>query len=575
MSTARRSTRGPASTDGTARPLQVVQPGQPIQRDGWAILRTPFPPQRWIVPGLIPHDFMMLSAPPKAGKSMFALMCALKVATMQLADAAIPAPTVLYISPDDTDQGGIQERINMLLGGVPLDPQRIDFWFEGVGRLDEGLTEQIGSYLTTHPHCVLVVVDVYNSVKPERSSDDIQKHDHSAMRQLAEFSQRQGVGLMLLNHDNKRPKGQGDRMTRISGSYGLVGGVQTIMHLERDDNSANVLLYRRSRRGPDAHIAFSLDELSVEWEPTLLNEPPEELTAKELEAELEAAAQEREADEKRKRPHVPGPIEQRILDALADGKEWKPKDLAVATDARRQTVRWHLRRMLDRKQVALVCGGVYQIAPQTPQTPQTPTRNPGNAAAGNDAALGSPVGSVGAVGAHTDTPSAGPQTPVTPTAVAEALLEPGEELTAEELAELAELEAQEREYMTAPRPAPAIVRPQAEHELYRGVAWYDPTRPDSAASQALDYATYGNMRRAVAWLASAKLRTSYDTGERVISTESQGAIGPADFPAFLQGLYERHCRPHTRAEAERQLTMIAKYLGATEADILAAPPTLD
>lgn len=347
------------SNTQVARPFQVVPVGMPLGVDGATILRKTYPAQRWLIQNLIPHDFNMISAPPKAGKSMFALMCALKVATRPALEG-MPAPSVLYISPDDTDEGGIQERANMLLGGTPLEEGRITFWFHNVERLDTGLLDQIVDYLNAHHECVYVVIDVYNSVKPERVSDDIQRHDHTAMAALRSFVERYNIALTLINHDNKRPKG-GDRATRISGSYGLTGGVHTYMQLERDDDSANVLLYRRGRRGGDACFAFNIEELDVDFEPILLNEPPEDMTAAQLLEEAEAAAREREAAEKRKRPHVPGPIEQKILDALANGEDWAPKALAEAVQVRHGVIKVYLRRMYQRGSVTLLRYGVYQL----------------------------------------------------------------------------------------------------------------------------------------------------------------------------------------------------------------------
>lgn len=365
------------NNNAVARPFQVVPAGQPLGIDGATILHKTYPPLQWLVPNLIPRDFNMISAPPKAGKSMFALMCALKVATRPTLEG-MPAPSVLYISPDDTDQGGVQERINMLLGGTPLEAGRLEFWFHDVERLDTGLLDQIAHYLDAHHSCEYVVIDVYNSVKPERTSDDIQKHDHSAMAALRSFVERYGIALTLINHNNKRPQG-GDRAQRISGSYGLTGGVHTYMQLERDDDSANVLLYRRGRRGGDGCFAFNIEQLDIDFEPILLNEPPEDMSAAELLLEAEAAQREREAAERRKRPHVPGRIEQKLLDTLADGQDWAPKALAEAVNITHGVVKVYLRRMYQRGSVTLLRYGVYQL-PRVTVTSVTLQSLPGVAA---------------------------------------------------------------------------------------------------------------------------------------------------------------------------------------------------
>lgn len=399
--------KSPRSNDRAA--LQAIQPGQPTEYDMCKVLRMKFPPVPWIVKDLIPADFNMISASPKAGKSLFAFMCALKVgmADPEPGKAWEDGPSVLYISPDDTDLASLAERGNMLLGGKPEHDPRVTIWTTNVPRLDEGLIELIEQHLQERPTCKYVVIDVYNSVKPERKSDDVQKHDHSAMNDLRELVQRHRIALTLLNHTAQKAKG---RFSKGAGSNGLFGGVHTVIELERDELGDRVVLARRGRRVPDACAEFRLSELNVDWEPVFIDDVSEDPTPEQVDEEEALAIAEREAEAKRKRPHVPGIIEARMIEKLADGGEWSPKQLADATTVRYVTVRKYLRRMLQRGQVTMVYGGVYRLVAVTPVTPVTLT-----AEAGNDAPLA-------------DSGMAAPVTPVTPVTPSE-IATPGDSVT--------------------------------------------------------------------------------------------------------------------------------------------------
>lgn len=310
-------------------------------------------PLQWLVPGVLPRYFMLMGADAKAGKSRLALTCALKIATSH-PDVGAP-PKVLYISPDNTDRDEWQENINELLGGVPLEPGRLIVWFDTAGTtVGGGLTELIEQRVKSDPAIVLVVVDVLNSVKSaKRDGDDIQRSDHKGMRPFAQLAERYGIGVALLTHTNVR--GQ------IAGSMGLRGGVHGLMKLEREEFGSTVFVHLRGRRiKQDIRFKFTLGELSVYWEAPTEEERQEQ--AEDLEEEYRLAIQERAAQERKKLPHVPGAIEQKLLDALQDGNGWAPKLLADTLNLRHGTVREYLRRMAQRGSVTLACYGVYKLA---------------------------------------------------------------------------------------------------------------------------------------------------------------------------------------------------------------------
>lgn len=354
------------------RTIQPVRPGQPIARDLRAIIEYDYPQPRWLIPDLLGYECNLMVAAPKTGKSTMALVLALKVARMTAAEAgtALP-PTVLYISPDDTDEGGLKERALRLCDGFTPDFGRIDFWFDNTERMGSGLIEQIDDYLDAHPACVAVFVDALFSVLPEDDGGKVTVSDHRAMRAFCKLQERRGVAVTVLHHDNKSTAQPGDRSSKVSGSRGITAGVHSYTILTARDDSPAVEFYRKPRRGKPVLSSFLLDELSIDWEP-LLSDPWAPVDTDEvLLSELEAYKREQQAREERKRAHVPGPIETRIRDALAQEPGASPSRIAIVTGLRRVIVSVYLGRMLARGAVLLTMRGTYHLAPVTSVTSVT------------------------------------------------------------------------------------------------------------------------------------------------------------------------------------------------------------
>src|SRR5699024_1661341 len=117
-----RARRGPPRHRPRARPRPLARlpadlrtGGDPMSDlDLWGRLRPGdwldaqvFPPLGYAVPGIIPEGFGLLAAPPKAGKSWFALGVLLDVArgarTLGGVDTG-PARPVLYMALEDGDR---------------------------------------------------------------------------------------------------------------------------------------------------------------------------------------------------------------------------------------------------------------------------------------------------------------------------------------------------------------------------------------------------------------------------------------------------------------------------------------
>lgn len=333
-------------------------------------------PLEWLVPNIFPKYCFLAAANAKAGKTRLFTTAALKIITTQ-PEVGKP-PKFLYLCPDATDADQWSRDLNEIAGGVPGDYSRLIIDPNCPG-LDDGLVAYVEDWLDAEPEIVGVVVDVYNSVKASRrKSDDIQKDDHSTMRSLAQIAERRKIGMAILTHTNVHGK--------IAGSMGLRGGVHALMMLDRIEKTSHVDFWLTGRGIPkDVLFGFELNELSIEWEPTLLSDDESEKYT--LEHERQLAEDERRQVAIRNLPHKPGPIETLMREVMADMKPWAPLAIAKAANIRPGTAREYCRRMASRGDATLVCGGMYQLAVSIVSIVSQPngdTAQAGNEAPGNN-----------------------------------------------------------------------------------------------------------------------------------------------------------------------------------------------
>ena len=113
-----------------------------------ALLATPIPPVKWIIPGLLPAGLAIFAGPSKAGKSWLTLWLCLQISQgKSVWGREIEPRTVLYFSLEDT-LGRLQERLYQLVDAEE-DPERLILQTESHG-IGQGLEEQssVSSILT-------------------------------------------------------------------------------------------------------------------------------------------------------------------------------------------------------------------------------------------------------------------------------------------------------------------------------------------------------------------------------------------------------------------------------------------
>lgn len=228
-----------------------------------------FPPQRWVLPGILESGLAMLGGPPKLGKSYLAQDLALACSSGGPAWGSIPSEQgdVLYLALDNDSERRLKDRQDYLLGyTTPDSPLRIHYSTEWPTGQDAIAACQSWARMVGDPR--LIVVDTVSKVEPEFTSD---RNGYQTSVDIAArwntFAASAGVCVLLIHHDRKtssQDSGNEDWINRFLGSRGITASVQTLMFLDtkRGDPTATLRMSGRDIEGDD----IDLTRVGRQWQ---------------------------------------------------------------------------------------------------------------------------------------------------------------------------------------------------------------------------------------------------------------------------------------------------------------------
>lgn len=318
--------------------------------DLWSRLRTGdwldeqvFPPLRYAVPGIIPEGFGLLAAPPKAGKSWFALGVLLDVArgarTLGGVDTG-PARPVLYMALEDGDRR-LQGRARKLLGdGVPI-PANFTYLIDAH---PEEVAPLIADWLEVHGgSSPLIVLDTLGKVlPPARPGDGAYQRDYQVGGGLKRIVDAHPGSCLLAVHHTRKASSE-DFMDSVSGTNGLNGAADFTLVLTRSRQDDRGTLKVTGRDVIEAEYALTVTDGL--WT----------LDGGGLAAASAAVAERRESDGL-------GDLSQQVLAAVRDapGGGVSPKSVAaVVLDLDNDGASTYLRRLAESGRIRKVGRGRY------------------------------------------------------------------------------------------------------------------------------------------------------------------------------------------------------------------------
>lgn len=222
------------------------------------------PPMHFVVTELLPHGMSLLVSPPKYGKSWFVLDLCLSVAAgRDFLGHKTNKGACLYLALEDSNRR-LKYRMQKVLG-VAAAPDGFDFVTD-CSTLDDGLLEELDTYLKEKPGTELIVIDTLEKVRGQQNGrESAYKADYRELGALKKFADEKGICILLVHHLRKMGD-DGDPFNRISGTNGILGAADTAMVMTRKNRNDEATLFSvvgRDIDGGDTMIAF--DKSTYRW----------------------------------------------------------------------------------------------------------------------------------------------------------------------------------------------------------------------------------------------------------------------------------------------------------------------
>lgn len=226
------------------------------------LARMDLRPREYLVDGLLPaQGLTLLAAPPKSGKSWMVLQLA---AALVSGESFLDQPTdrcrVLYISLEDNTLR-LHERSQALgcLGSPDL------FFCTRTELLGKGFEESVDAFLRSQEEVGLVIVDTLQKIREATRDSPSYGMDYSVMDRLKDLAERRKLSVLLVHHTNKKEDFE-DAMNSVSGTSGIIGGVDGVWLLRRPRRlEGKALMQITGRDTPDRLLRLDFDRASCRW----------------------------------------------------------------------------------------------------------------------------------------------------------------------------------------------------------------------------------------------------------------------------------------------------------------------
>jgi hypothetical protein len=252
-----------------APPVEIPEPGGHFEILTIEELRKgTYEPPRWLIPGLIPEGFTMIVASPKIGKTIFATnLCeAVACGGKILNHWPVNKGEALYVDQEQTPWKS-RNRIDLIekRRGIRFPNMGITFAFDWplFDDRERGL-EMLDEWLTNHPKCAVVVIDVITKVKGDMpGTGNAYEREYIWYSRVKKVFDWHRVAGIAIHHDTKSQ--EGDMIDRISGSRAASGASDVIITLSRKRGQKEGTLYATGRDIEEVTQPLRFDGHGLQW----------------------------------------------------------------------------------------------------------------------------------------------------------------------------------------------------------------------------------------------------------------------------------------------------------------------
>jgi RecA-family ATPase len=235
------------------------------------MMKTEYPPVRWVVEGLIPEGLTMVTAAPKIGKSWWALNLSRTVSQgggTFMGRYTSGEGTVLYFDLEQSEWK-MKDRIVTVREkhqkeGLPVAPEKAIRLVYEWPKFDDGGLEILDQYLEENPEVRLVVFDVFAKIRGQmKGSGNAYEREYDQLSGVKSVFDRRRVAGVAIHHDTKNQ--EGDPIDRISGSRAASGACDVLIVLDRKRGQQEGRIFATGRDIEDVDQPIRFDTTTMQW----------------------------------------------------------------------------------------------------------------------------------------------------------------------------------------------------------------------------------------------------------------------------------------------------------------------
>jgi hypothetical protein len=220
------------------------------------LLARLFPPEDWLIDGLITTGLTVLTGASKIGKSWTALqlVTALDQGGYFLGTLKARKCDALYCALEDTPKR-IQKRIR-IQGVTAFNGSRL----ETKRRTPEGLR----AFLKANPQFRVVIIDTFQKMMGINDLNDYSQ-TVNGMSALKDIADSLNIAVIVIHHNRKGGDFDGDHMESALGSTGINATADTTLTMRRKRGSAEAFLSVTGRDVEDTAYTLAWDKDVCTW----------------------------------------------------------------------------------------------------------------------------------------------------------------------------------------------------------------------------------------------------------------------------------------------------------------------
>ena len=218
----------------------------------------------YCVEKMLPQGLTVMAAPPKAGKSFFALQLSIAISLgKQFLNMKTYKSDVLYLALEDNKQR-IQHRARKMLINETEWPNNLHINLMA-NNMDLGLLKDLKLKVRKNPNIRLIIIDTLQKIRGKAGKNETAyTTDYNELGRIKEFADKYDLAILLIHHFRKQ-KDADDVFNQFSGSNGINGVSDNMLAFQSNKDLPTEL----KCKGRDVYfdpIAIELNKDTQMWE---------------------------------------------------------------------------------------------------------------------------------------------------------------------------------------------------------------------------------------------------------------------------------------------------------------------